>query len=266
MQIFIMELFIDTHCHLDTTCKKLHLEHPSQLRQQYLDQNCKYVIHVSCDPESIECSLEYLDQPWVYCAIGIHPHDAKYYTPALHQKILQAHAHPKVLAWGEMGLDYHYMYSSPPEQEACFIKQIEAALELAKPLVIHTREAEEETLKLMKQYIPPATPMHVHCFTSSPKMAATLLEFFPNLYLGFTGVVTFKKSTALEEIIRFTPSNRWLLETDSPYLAPEPLRGKTCHSGYIPLIAQKIANVRQISLQTCYEQAYTNSINLYKIP
>lgn len=258
-----MPHFIDTHCHLDSTIKKLGLTDLEELRLTRFKEGLKYCVHVSCDPHSIERATGYLKHDWVYGAFGIHPHDAKFYDDALEQKLLIAHQHPKALAWGEMGLDYHYLYSPIEAQKEAFGRQIRTALPLGKPLVIHTREADDDTWELMKEYIPSTTAMHVHCFTSSHKLAENLLSYFPNLYIGFTGVITFKKTEILREVVKDVPLNRLLLETDSPYLAPEPYRGQVCDSGMIPFIAEEVAKIKMIDSTNVYQQILENSEALY---
>lgn len=258
--------YIDTHCHLDSTCKKLQVPNFTQLKADYFSSDLKACVHVSCDPNSINTGLNLIEEPNIWGAFAIHPHDAKDYSEEVENKLLEASRHPKHVAWGEMGLDYHYLFSPIEIQKQVFIRQIQLALSVQKPMVIHTREAEADTLDIMKQYIPSETKIHVHCFTSSENMAKELLNSFPNLVLGFTGVITFKNTEALKQVVRNTPLTRILLETDAPYLAPVPHRGKPCHSGYIPIIAEEIAKIKEIPLETIFNQTLINSKNFYGIP
>lgn len=139
------------------------------------------------------------------------------YTLECEKKLLEVMKHPKTLAWGEIGLDYHkfegYNYAEPPLQKQIFKTQMEHAISLNKPIVIHTREAEEDTFQMMKEFIPRHWKLHVHCFTDSIQFAQQLIQEYPNLYIGFTGVITFKHSTKLEEIVKSVPIDRIVLET-----------------------------------------------------
>jgi len=177
--------------------------------------------------------------------------------------------HPKCVAWGEIGLDYHifpnHSYAPFDLQKKIFTSQMQHALRLRKPIVIHTREAEEDTLYMMKEYIPKDWPVHVHCFTDSKEFAIRLLQEYSHLYIGFTGVITFKTSQSLRDAVSAVPLNRLLLETDGPFMAPEPHRGKTCHPGHVPLIADKIASLHQISVENVYEQIRKNTEDMYGI-
>ena len=140
-------------------------------------------------------------------------------------------------------------------QRKVFAKQMDLAVSLKKPLVVHTRFAEEDTLELMEKHLPTEHPVHVHCFTSSNTLAQALLERFSSLRLGFTGVVTFKNAPEVQEVVRNTPLERILLETDSPYMAPEPFRGRIAHPGHVSYVADKIASLKGVSraevLATC---------------
>jgi TatD DNase family protein len=257
--------YIDTHCHLDSILAKLKISDYPSLEAQYFPNNFVGCITISCDPNSIEPAMTLMKNPKVWGSFGIHPHDAQHYTPELEAKLELAMWHPKTVAWGEIGLDYHYDFSPREVQRQAFKEQINKGVELGKPLIIHTREAEADTLEIMLAEIPKHWKIHVHCFTSSPAMAERLLEHFPNLCIGFTGIVTFKNAQELQEVARITPLDRILLETDGPYLAPIPHRGKPAHPGHIPLIAEKIAELKGLSLEAVYSRTRQNTKKLYGI-
>ena len=192
--------------------------------------------------------------------------------------------HPRVVAVGECGLDYYVQSTghvidgsgekhsaarprtndaarrgeetdSESEREArrretqarAFVEQMALAKELGAPIVVHTRHAEKDTLRLMREHLPRDHRIHVHCFTSSARLARELLAHFPNLCLGFTGVITFKNAPEVREVVAATPLDRILLETDGPYMAPTPRRGEVAHPGHVPLIAAKIAEIKRVS-------------------
>ena len=261
--------FIDTHCHLDSILAKLGMSDFPAFRAAYLAETGPAAfagcITISCAPDSIDATLALMEERQVYGAFGIHPHDAKAYGPELEARLIAALGHPKALAWGEIGLDYHYDSSPREVQREVFARQIRQGVALGKPLIIHTREAEADTLEILEREAPVDWKIHVHCFTSSPAMAERLLAAFPNLCLGLTGIVTFKNAQELQEVAKATPLDRLLLETDGPYLAPIPHRGKPAHPGHIPFIAAKIAELKGVELGAVYAAARESTRKVYGI-
>ena len=257
--------YIDTHCHLDSILAKLKLADFSTLRSRFFPANYGGCITISCDPNSIAPALALMQNASVSGAFGIHPHDAQHYTSELESVLMETMAQPKTVAWGEIGLDYHYEFSPREIQRSVFAQQIRKGVACGKPLIIHTRKAEEDTLAIMAAEIPKHWKVHVHCFTSSSEMAEKLLDGFPNLCLGFTGIVTFKNAQELQTVVKATPLNRMLLETDGPYLAPMPHRGEPAHPGHIPVIAEKIATLKGVAVEEVYLHARENTRKLYGI-
>lgn len=277
--------FIDTHCHLDSILERLKEPDFPAFKIKYLSAAGPRIegpeagnpepsapsagfggcITISCDPDSVEPALALMENEGVYGAFGIHPHDAKAYGPELEARLRAAMDHPKAVAWGEIGLDYHYNMSPAEIQRDVFVRQIRMGIACGKPLIIHTREAEADTLDILKREAPQDWKIHVHCFTSSPDMAERLLAWFPGLCLGFTGIVTFKNAQELQAVAKATPLDRLLLETDGPYLAPIPFRGKPAHPGHIPYIATKIAELKGIPVEALYQAARENTRKVYGI-
>lgn len=257
--------YVDTHCHLDGILKKMKVPSFAALKAEHFPPEFEAALTVSCDPHSIEPTLALLEEPDVFAAFGIHPHDSRHYDEALEARLQEAIRHPRCVAWGEIGLDYHYDFSPRDEQRRVFVRQIEAGVAAGKPLVIHTREAEADTLELMRGHLPREHRVHVHCFTSSAAMAEELLEAFPELCLGFTGILTFKGADDLRDVARLTPLDRFLLETDGPYLAPVPHRGQAAHPGHIPIIAQALAEAKGVALAEIFAAARQNTRRLYGI-
>ena len=168
----------------------------------------------------------------------------------------------KIIAIGETGLDYHYMNSSSEDQQLAFRKQLRIAVEVNLPVVLHSREAETDTINILKEITVPSLGV-AHSFTSSLKMARTLLDM--GWYLGINGIVTFKNAENLREVVRWIPLDRLLLETDSPFLTPVPFRGKPNRPAYIPVIASFIAELRQIPIEHLAENTSENANRLFRI-
>ena len=252
-----MTSFIDTHCHLDKLDST-----PEEAIIEAKQAGVERMVTVSVDEPSLDFVSSMVQQfPEVYGSVGFHPHDAAELTEDLEQKIRKlALEEKKLIAIGETGLDYHYMYSSVEVQQQVFSKQLQLAVELNLPVIMHSREAETDTLKILQEI--PVQPLGVaHSFTSSFEMAKTLIEM--GWYIGINGIVTFKNAEDLREVVSWLPLDRLLLETDSPFLAPTPFRGKPNKPAYIPAIATFIAELRGISLEQLSEQTSANAQRLF---
>ena len=220
------------------------------------------MVTVSVDEPSLDFVSSMVRQfPEVYGSVGFHPHDAAELTEDLEQKIRKlALEEKKLIAIGETGLDYHYMYSSAEVQQQVFSKQLQLAVELNLPVIMHSREAETDTLNILQEIPVPSLGV-AHSFTSSFEMAKTLIEM--GWYIGINGIVTFKNAEDLREVVSWLPLDRLLLETDSPFLAPTPFRGKPNKPAHIPAIATFIAELRGISLEQLSEQTSANAQRLF---
>ena len=252
-----MTSFIDTHCHLDKLDST-----PEEAIIEAKQAGVQRMVTVSVDEPSLDFVLSMVQQfPEVYGSVGFHPHDAAELTEDLEQKIRKlALEEKKLIAIGETGLDYHYMYSSAEVQQQVFSKQLQLAVELNLPVIMHSREAETDTLNILQEI--PVLPLGVaHSFTSSFEMAKTLIEM--GWYIGINGIVTFKNAEDLREVVSWLPLDRLLLETDSPFLAPTPFRGKPNKPAHIPAIATFIAELRGISLEQLSEQTSANAQRLF---
>ena len=254
-----MTSFIDTHCHLDKLDST-----PEEALKQAKQEGVETMVTISVDEESFDfVSNAVMQFKNVYGTVGIHPHDASEFNPSLMQSILKlARGHDKIIAIGETGLDYHYMNSSAENQQFAFRKQLQIAVELNLPVILHSREAEADTISILKEIPVPALGV-AHSFTSSLKMARTLLDM--GWYLGINGIVTFKNAEDLREVVRWIPIDRLLLETDSPFLAPVPFRGKPNKPAHIPVIASFIAELRKIPIEHLAEKTSENARRLFSI-
>ena len=210
---------IDTHCHLDLLKEKD--------RQEALeDRRLEYLINVGFDRKTIKNAIDFANRyDKVYIAIGFHPHEADNVSDddLLWLKEL-AEKNPKVKAIGEIGLDFYKNYSDPKKQEEIFRKQIEIARELGLPIVIHMREAEEETIRILKEERAHEVGGVMHCFTGSYETMKKAVDM--GFFISYSGIITYKNAENLREVVKKTPTSRILLETDSPFLAPQPVRGK----------------------------------------
>jgi len=238
------------------------------LKKHKMPHNYEGCISIFCDPAAFS-SLgqweELLQNDNVYGAFGCHPHNARYYNEFMVERIVTCLSHPRAVAWGETGLDYHYNNSPPEQQRTVFADQIKLAVKYGKPLIVHSREAEKDTYDILKENLPQDWPVHIHCFDDSRHQAELLLKDFSKLYFGITGVITFPNSVELREIVSdVIPLDRLLLETDAPYMTPKPYKG-VCHPGFIPVIAQEIATLKSISLEEVFTTVRQNTKVVYGI-
>ena len=252
-----MTSFIDTHCHLDILEST-----PEETIIEAKQAGVQRMVTIAVDEPSLDfVSSTVQELPSVYGSVGFHPHDASKLTKSLLQKIRQlAEEQHKLIAIGEIGLDYHYMNSPAEIQQQAFRKQLQLAVELNLPVILHSREAETDTLNILQEFPVPSHGV-AHSFTSSIEMARTLVEM--GWYLGINGIVTFKNAEDLRKAVRWLPLDRLLLETDSPFLAPIPFRGKPNKPAHIPAIATFIAELREISLEELAQQTTANAQRLF---
>ena len=236
---------LDFHCHLDDTCFD---KNRWQLIDQCFSSGFAELVTVAdpFHPQSIEKTGEMLAYHHdIHAVIGAHPHQADSYTPEIERRMEDFHKKFAVLAVGEAGLDYHYNYSLPDKQIEIFKRQVSIAREWSLPLVIHSRSAEETVLKILDLEKFPL-PVVFHCYTGNRIAADEILQ--RGYFLSFSGIITFKKANELRQIVAQTPLNQLFSETDSPYLAPEPDRGRTNTPLAAMQVAKKIADIKKIDV------------------
>jgi TatD DNase family protein len=255
-----MNLIFDTHAHYDDAAFD---EDRGKILSGLPDEGIFAVIDAGADikssRESIEISKKY---PYVYAAVGIHPENVdkiedKNYTYELEKLILSCE---KVVAIGEIGLDYHYSSENKDIQKSVFENQIKLALKHDIPIMVHDREAHGDTLEFLKKYKPKGV---VHCFSGSLEMAKEIIKL--GMYLGIGGVVTFKNAKNVVHVVKDISLSHMVLETDAPYMAPVPLRGKRCDSSYIKYTAEKVAELKDIKMSEILEETKKNALNLFSI-
>ncbi|XP_046951959.1 putative deoxyribonuclease TATDN2 [Lynx rufus] len=269
------EGFIDTHCHLDMLYSKLSFKGSfTKFRKIYSSsfpkefQGC---ISDFCDPRTLTDCLweELLKEDLVWGAFGCHPHFARYYSESQERNLLQALRHPKAVAFGEMGLDYSYKCTTPvPEQHKVFERQLQLAVSLKKPLVIHCREADEDLLNIMKKFVPSDYKIHRHCFTGSYPVIEPLLKHFPNMSVGFTAVLTYSSAWEAREALKQIPLERIIVETDAPYFLPRQVPKSLCqyaHPGLALHTVREIARVKDQPLSHTLAILRENTSRLYNL-
>ncbi len=241
---------IDSHCHLDDPRFDADRETVIERAKQ---AGVAAILAIGAGPPHLDAAIRLAERhEGIFATVGVHPHEASQWTGEVRERLRDLAAHPKVVAIGESGLDYHYNFSAPAEQRKAFEDQLGLARELNKPVVVHTREAWEDTLSLLGG----AAMGIMHCFSGGPADAEACLE--RGLYISFAGIVTYPKAVNVQEAARATPLDRLLVETDAPYLAPVPFRGKRNEPAFVRETAAKVAELKGVSLETVAAAAAAN--------
>lgn len=237
-------MYFDTHAHYDDEQFDIDRD---ELLSAMPESGVELVVNPACSLTSSRKVLEIAEKfPFVYAAVGVHPHDAKEMDDNSINLIWEMAGHKKAVAIGEIGLDYHYDLSPRDVQQKRFYQQLELARELKLPVIVHEREACQDCMDIISQF--KDIKGVVHCFSGSWETAVQILDM--GWYISFTGAVTFKNARKAPEVAAKMPIDRLMLETDSPYMAPVPLRGRRNDSRNLPYIAQTIANLRCLSADT----------------
>jgi TatD DNase family protein len=257
-------MLFDTHCHLDDP--RLHDELDAVL-DRAKEAGVRRITTIGCahDVASVGSAIAIAraHPEWISATVGVHPHDAKHLDDALCDAIRGAGSDPSVVAIGETGLDFHYDHSPREAQIDAFRKQVALAKELEKPLVIHTRSAPAETLQVLRDENARDVGGIIHCFSEDAPFAAAALDL--GFISSFSGIVTFKKAVAVQEAARKQPLDALLIETDAPYLAPMPKRGKRNEPAYVEHTARCIAELRGEDPEALGEATYQNAVRLFGI-
>jgi TatD DNase family protein len=253
-------MYIDSHCHLNFP------DFAERLPDIYRHMQDNQVSHALCISVDLETFPEVLaiaeSRDNLYASVGVHP-DYEDCTEPTVEKLVQLAAHPKVIGIGETGMDY-YRTPGPLEwQRERFRVHIRAARATAKPLIIHTRAASEDTLRIMAEEKASEACGVMHCFTESLEVAKAAMDM--GFYISFSGIVTFKNAKELKEVARAVPLERMLIETDSPYLAPMPHRGKTNEPGFVKHVAEEIACLKEVSVEEVGDTTSRNFFQLFKL-
>lgn len=250
---------IETHCHLDYL-KENSFEDIMAKCEQY---SISKIVTIAVEPENLKTVRELSQRlPNIYGTQGVHPHDAKLFNEEVLKEIKEHAKHPKIVAIGEIGLDFHYNHSKKDEQIKAFESQLQLASDLDMPVVIHSRDAESETMAVLKNFEKTLKKKGViHSFTSHLNLAKYALE--NDFYLGFNGIITFNSAENVRDALRLAPIERVLVETDSPFLTPVPYRGKENAPFYLPFIIEKIAAIKELPVDSVANITTMNAKKLF---
>ncbi|MFQ5992208.1 MAG: TatD family hydrolase [Nitrospiraceae bacterium] len=235
-------MLIDTHTHLDDA--RYDGDRDAVIARAQ-DAGVQTFVTIGCDLETSRAAIALAERyPFIYATVGVHPHEVKRIEENWYAELRRLARHPKVVAYGEIGLDYHYDHSPRETQRARFREQVRVARDLQLPVVIHTREAQEDTITILREERASEVGGVFHCFSGDAWLAKDALDL--GFYLSFSGVVTFQNATMLRDIVKTLPMDRILIETDCPYLAPVPHRGKRNEPARVKLVAEKIASIKSM--------------------
>ncbi|MFC6621806.1 TatD family hydrolase [Novosphingobium panipatense] len=253
-------MFIDSHCHLEY--EGLVEDQPAVLARAR-EAGIKGFLNISTRQAEWDRVVATASrEPDVWASVGIHPHEADHHADLGEGALLEAAAHPRVIGIGETGLDYYYDKSDREVQQALFRTHIAVARRTGLPIIIHTRDAEEDTARILEEELGKgAFPALIHCFTASAEFGRKVLEL--GLTISISGIVTFKNAKDLQEVVKTIPEDRLLVETDSPFLAPVPHRGRKCEPAFTADTARFVADLRQVSLESLGETTTRNFFSLF---
>jgi TatD DNase family protein len=254
-------MLFDSHAHLNAIQYE---EDIVEVIQRAKDEKVTHIVVVGFDKETISKAMELTDQyDMIYAAVGWHPVDAIDMTEEDLKWIKQLAAHPKVVAIGEMGLDYYWDKSPKDIQKEVFRKQIQLAKEVKLPIIIHNRDATEDVVRILQEENASEVGGIMHCFTGSLEVAKQCMDM--NFYISFGGPVTFKNAKKPKEVVKEIPMDRLLIETDCPYLTPHPFRGKRNEPSYVKYVAEQIAELRGVTLEEVATKTSDNARKLFGI-
>ncbi len=262
-------MLIDSHAHLDYDYELSTEEMLAQAKSAGVER----VIAIAAAPDSLERVRELAEKfPQVFFTSGVHPHDSKDFTPEIFAQIRRLARHERCVAIGELGLDYHYDLSAHGPQHEALRAQLAFSAEIGKPVVVHTRDADADTIKFLRVHSEQFRARHgakvpgvVHCFTGTAELARETLAM--GYYISFSGILTFKNAEDLRQVCReIVPLDRLLVETDSPFLAPIPHRGKKNQPAYTRFVAEKVAELKNLSLEEVAKATVANTEKLFGLP
>lgn len=250
---------VDTHTHLNDEKFACDLD---AVIKRAAEAGVERIIVCGCDMQSSLDAVQLAEKyDPIYATVGVHPHDAKNYNTDAGNTLRNLSSNPKVLAIGEIGLDFHYNFSPPQMQFAAFEAQMDLAGQLGLPVVVHSRESNPEALQALRNHASKIVGCVFHCFSGDAEFAKDVLDM--GFYIGIDGPITYKASQKLREVVRMCPMDRLLIETDCPYLTPVPFRGKRNEPAYVRYVADEIAQVKGISIESVALATTQNADRLF---
>jgi len=255
-------MLIDTHAHL--TFPEYQIDLPEVIKRAK-EAKVEAIINIALDDDAITKSIKMAEEypDFIYNAIGIHPHDASEWKENRHQQLRELAAKHKVVAIGETGLDYHYKLSPIEQQQMVFRKFLQLAQELDIPAVIHSREASRDTLTILREENRGKLKGVLHCFAGDMDLGKAAMDM--GLYISFTGNITFPKADKIRQAAKEIPLERIMIETDCPFLAPQEFRGKRNEPAYVVKVAEKIAEIKELSVEEVAIETTENARKLFKL-
>lgn len=254
-------MLFDSHAHYND--EKFSAD-ADELLSSMNENNIGLILNSCSDISEIPDILKLCEKyPFMYASVGVHPHEAEHMSEKDLEILKKYSSHPKVKAIGEIGLDYFYDFSPRETQQKWFAKQVELAKELKLPVIIHDRDAHKDCMDILRSHKVSEVGGVFHCYAGSVEMAKEILDW--GMYIAFGGSLTFKKSVKPKEVAKYVPLDRIVIETDCPYLTPEPHRGKRNSSLYIHYVAEKLAEIKGISVETVENATYENAKKLFNI-
>ncbi|WP_419904308.1 TatD family hydrolase [Kiloniella sp.] len=253
-------MIVDSHCHLDYFLKDGDLE-DALGRARDVGIGCMVTIGTKLSTFETVLGIAEANSD-IYCTVGVHPHEAGAEGLSSPDLLIEKSQHSKVIGLGESGLDYYYDHAPRDRQVESFRAHIAAARETGLPLVVHTRDADDDTVKIMREeYKKGAYPALIHCFTAGPELAKASLDM--GFYISLSGIITYKSAEDIRQTVSNAPLDRLLIETDSPYLAPVPMRGKKNEPAFVRHTAEALANVKKISVEEIHSVTTDNFYRLF---
>ena len=254
-------MIFDTHCHLDDSRFDEDREAVLDDMQARGFTPCAVVGSDIASSRAVQKLAKTRD--FLYFAAGVHPHEATEYTDAIHAELLQMMQDPKCVAWGEIGLDYYYDHSPREVQREVFIRQLEQAAAIQKPVIFHIRDAHGDVLAILKERKHALPQGIIHCFSGSVEQAKLYIKL--GFYISLAGPVTFSNARNLHAVAAFVPDDRLLIETDSPYLSPVPVRGQRNDPRNVLHIARQVASLRNTSVEELCARTRKNGMDIFRI-
>jgi TatD DNase family protein len=256
---------IDSHCHLDD--KQFNTDRGAVIeRALRAGVDTMIAIGTGDGPPDLEAGVRLAaEHDFIFATVGVHPHNAAHAEPETPAQLRELLRQPKIVALGEIGLDYHYDFSPRERQREVFVRQLELAREARKPVIIHTREAWDDTVAILREHWAPAgLPGVMHCFSGGPAEARVSLDL--GFFVSFAGIVTYPKATEIHEAAKLVPLDRLMAETDSPYLAPVPKRGKRNEPAFVVHTVERLATLRGQPLDEVAAATVENTRRVFDLP